>query len=73
MLNKYKENMMSPVDRLEKRNFLLTLIAILGAGAGITYKKSMKYGFILADVLLIVDTITELIINIRNKKGKVYQ
>lgn len=41
MLNKYKENMMSPVDRLEKRNFLLTLIAILGAGAGITHKKSI--------------------------------
>ena len=73
MLKKYKENMINSADRLEKKNFLLALVAVLGSAAGITHKKSMKYGFVLADVLLIVDTVTELVINIRNKKGKVYQ
>lgn len=72
MVEKYKESIFNPLKRVEKKNIILTLVAITGAVAGITHKKSMKYGFVLADVLLIADTAAELVINIKNKKGKVY-
>lgn len=70
MIDKYKENMLDPVERLEKKNLLLTLIAVTGAAAGITGKKSMKYVFVLTDVLLIADTAAELILNIKNRKRR---
>lgn len=70
MLERYKENMSNPVERLDKKNMILTLLAVTGAAAGITQKKSMKYGFVFADVLLIVDTAAEIVLHIKNRRGK---
>ena len=71
MLEKYKENMSNPVERLEKKCLILTLLVVTGAAAGITQRKILKYGFIFADIILIADTVAEMAINIINRERKV--
>lgn len=72
MLERYKENMSNPIERLEKKCLILTLLAVTGAGAGITQRKDLKYGFIIADIILIADTIAEMALNIINKERKAF-
>lgn len=73
LLEKYKKNMSNPVERLEKKNLILTMLAVTGAAAGITQNKALKYGFICADILLIADTTAELILNIKSRKRKAFK
>lgn len=59
----YKENMSNPIERLEKKNLILTLLVFTGASAGITRRKVLKYGFICVGILFIADTAVEMILN----------
>lgn len=62
------------IKSLEKKYTLLTRVSLTGILAGIEKNKRIyKIAFILADIALIICTISDLLYNIKIKKGRFYQ
>lgn len=65
----YKNTMEDDIARLDKRYFLLLLVSLTGILAAMERnKKAYKIAFIIADSLLIIDTLVELFVNLNKKE-----
>lgn len=68
---RYEIFMTNKIDRLEIKCHLLALVTLFGTMAGIEKKKKgFKIGFIISDVLFILDLMYELFFYIKEENGR---